>query len=59
MDVVPLLQALVLGTGLVWSVSTARAIAGEKLAPRLATLQAAPVAAYCMMAAAGLMGLLI
>jgi polyferredoxin len=57
--VVPPVQVVVLVGGLAWSCVTARRIAGEGLAGRAALLQALPVMGFCLLVAAGLLGLLV
>lgn len=55
----PMLQAIVLLGGLLWSSATARRIAGERLSARAAMRQSLPVAGFCLIVTAGLLGLLI
>ncbi|HJW84255.1 MAG TPA: 4Fe-4S binding protein [Anaerolineae bacterium] len=59
MHIVPLLQVMVLIGGLLWAGVTARRIAAEQMPRRMASVQAAPVMAFCLLVTAGLMGLLV
>ncbi len=47
------------GGGLLWAGVTARRIAAEQMPRRMASVQAAPVMAFCLLMTAGLMGLLV
>jgi polyferredoxin len=59
MAVVPWLQIVILAGGLAWASRTALGIASEHLPPRTARLQALPVIAYCLVASAGMLWLLV
>ena len=57
--ILPLLQIVVLLTGLLWSSRIACRIASEEDAGRAVTLRAAPVVAFCALITVGFLGLLI